>query len=67
VETSDASLEANFTAVFFHDNLFALIGLIGVVKFRDLADDPEGLSVELLFQINRKQVRHLVLVAHDDE
>lgn len=67
MEAGQASLEADLAAVLFHDDLLAFVGLIGVVEFWNLPDDPEGLSVKLLFEVGIQQVGHLVLVADDNE
>lgn len=67
VEARKASLEAHLTAVLLHDDLLALILLIGVVELWNLADDPERLAVQLLLEVSVQQVSHLVLVAHNDE
>jgi len=38
-----------------------------VIELWNLANDPEGLSVQLLLKIRIQQVSHLVLVAYNDK
>lgn len=67
VEACHSSLEADFTSVLFHDNLLAFVDFICMVELRDLANDPEGLPIKLLLEVNLKQISHVVFVADDDE
>ena len=46
-----------------HDNLLAFVFLVSMVELEDLADNPECLSIELLFQVRLKEVHESILVA----
>jgi len=64
VETSDTSFEANLRASFLDNNVFVLVLLVSVVKFRDLLEDPECLAVQLFLQVHREDILESVLLAH---
>jgi hypothetical protein len=56
VESNKSCLEADLVAGLLDNHLFSLILLISVIKFWDLFDDPEGLSIKLLLQIWFKEI-----------
>lgn len=63
VETGESSLEADFVARVFHDQLCLFVLGIGVVELGNCTNDPEGLTVELLLEVMVEQVFQLELVA----
>lgn len=62
MEACHSSLEANFAAGIFHDELFALVLDVGVVELRDFKNNPESLAVKLLLKVSIEQVLHAVLL-----
>lgn len=67
VEPSKPRFEANFISGFFQDDFFAFVLVVGMVKLWDLSNDPERLSVELLFQVSVKHILQLELVVDRGE
>jgi hypothetical protein len=57
VEACKSCFEANFISRLLKNNFFALVLFISVIELRDLFDDPECLSVKLLFQVGIKNIR----------
>ena len=64
VETSQSSLEANFLASFLDNDILVLVLFISMIEFWDLLKDPECLAIQLLLQVNRKDILEGVLLAH---
>jgi hypothetical protein len=67
VEPSKPRFEANFIPGFFKDDFFAFVLVVSVVELWDLSNDPERLSVQLLFQVGVKHILQLELVVDRGE
>jgi len=66
-EPNQPSLKTDLITCFLKHNLLALELFISVIKFRNLLNDPEGLTVKLLFEVSVQQVLHVELITHNRE
>lgn len=63
LETCDSCLEADFLTGILKCHILVLVLVISVVKFGNDSEDPEGLSVKLLFKISLENVHHAEITA----
>ena len=64
MEAGEACLEADLLASILHNYILILVLLVGMIKLRDFFEDPEGLTVKLLLQVERQHILECVLLAH---
>lgn len=63
LEAGDASLEADLLLLRLHYHVLSFVLLVSMIKFWDLENNPESLTIELLFKVGLKEVHQVELIA----